>query len=144
MAKITGPLLSIDAAGNFASGAMQFRGGLRGTHAYRPKSPKAVNQTPPTEKQTRVRSAYRAILDEWRSLDEATKSELDADAIRSGEPMTGWNLYFKSRIAAVLNAPDLPAPDTYTPPAAGNIAFPGTTGIADAGYTPPAATEIIF
>lgn len=144
MAKIRGPLFSSDAAGNFASGAMQFRGGLRGTHAYRPKSPKAVNQAPPTQKQTKVRTAYRTVLDEWRSLDEASKSALDAEAIASGEPITGWNLYFKSRIQDVMQGGTLPDPDTYTPPSAESIAFPGVTWVADINYTPPSAESINF
>lgn len=144
MAKIKGPLFSADATGNFAKGAMQFRGGLRGTHAYRPKSPKTVNQAPPTQKQTEVRNAYRTILDEWKSLDEATKAEWDVDAIRTEEPITGWNLYFRSRLPAVLNGSELPDPDTYTPPAATEITFPGTTWVTDTSYTIPIHTAIIF
>lgn len=144
MAKIRGPLFSAEAAGNFAKGAMQFRGGLRGTHAYKPKSTKTVNQTEPTQKQTKVRSAYRTILDEWKSLDEAGKAQWDASAIESGEPITGWNLYFKSRISDVLNESNIPAPDTYTPPTATAITFPGTTWVTDTGYTQPAPDSIIF
>lgn len=144
MAKIRGPLFSEDARGNYAKGAIQFRSGIRGTHAYRPKDPKTINQAAPTQKQTKVRSAYHTILEEWRAFDEQTKAQLDAEAIASGESITGWNLYFKSRITAVLNAPDLPAPNTYAPPDGEDIIFPGTVWAADTNYTPPTGGNITF
>lgn len=144
MAKTKGPLFSEGAAGNFASGAMQFRGGLRGTHAYRPKSTKIINQKAPTEAQAAVRTAYKEILEEWRAFDEQEKAQWDADAIQSGQPMTGWNLYVKSRMPDVLYAPTMPDPNTYTPPTAESITFPGTTWVTDTSYTPPQHDNIIF
>ena len=144
MAKITGPLFSIDAAGNFASGAMQFRGGLRGTHAYRPAQPKTVNQAPATVAQAAVRTAYQQIVAEWRALAEQDKLAWDAAASATSTPITGWNLYFKSRIQDVMHATNLPNPDTYTAPAANNILFPGTTWVTDTEYTAPANNAINF
>lgn len=102
MAKIKGPLFSEGAAGNFAKGAMQFRGGLRGTHAYRPKSPKAVNQAPPTPAQETVRSAYQEILTQWRALSELEKMSWDTQAGEAGMQITGWNLFFKTQMLGGL------------------------------------------
>ena len=51
MAKITGPLMSLDAKGNWARGTLQFRGGLQATHAYRPAQPGTVNQAAATPAQ---------------------------------------------------------------------------------------------
>lgn len=144
MAKITGPLFSVDAAGNFAGGTMQFRGGLRGTHAYRPANPKTINKAPPTEAQTAVRTAYQEIVAEWQGLTEQEKLAWDAAASNTGAPVTGWNLYFKSRLQEVLYGPTLPDPDTYEPPTSDSITFPGTTWVIDTGYTPPTSNSITF
>lgn len=144
MAKTTGPLISIDARGNFAGGAIQFRGGLKGTHAYRPKAPKTVNQAPPTQKQTKVRNAYAEILAEWRTLSEQDKIEWDVLAAESGRPVTGWNLFVQSRMPAVLSEPELPDPNTYTAPSADNITFPGTIWHGTGAYIPPSADNINF
>lgn len=144
MAKIRGPLFSEHAAGNFASGTMQFRGGLQGTHAYKPRPRKTVNQSPPTPAQETVRTAYKQILTEWRALDEQEKLQWDAAANESGKPLTGWNMYFASRIRDVLDEPSIPSPDTYAAPAGGNVLFPGTVWAVDTNYTPPQGDSITF
>jgi hypothetical protein len=101
MAKVNGPLMSLDARGNYA-GKVQFRGGLKGTHAYRPAPPGRVNQAPATEAQQTIRDAYHAVLLDWRALTPEQRGDWEALAVMQGHPMSGWNLYLKRHLTDYL------------------------------------------
>lgn len=107
MARIFGPLLSGDARGNWGYGALQFRGGLHATHAYRPARPGAVNQAPATAAQNRIRQRYRAAIEDWHALDPGERDGWNASA----EPMglSGWNLFLQTLLVvpAVQSTPAL-------------------------------------
>lgn len=94
MARITGPLLSLDARGNWARGALQFRGGLKATHAYRPAPPGSVNQAPATSAQSIIRQHYRAAIEDWRALSEAERADWNASA--EEQHLSGWNLFLQT------------------------------------------------
>lgn len=97
MAKITGPLMSLDARGNIGKGSMQFRGGLHGVHAYKPTPPNARKKTP-TSAQAAHRAIYGQAVEAWRALPEAQKKSWASMATQSPEPLSGWNLYLREFI----------------------------------------------
>jgi hypothetical protein len=93
--------MSLDARGNYA-GKVQFRGGLKGTHAYRPAPPDKINQAPATEAQQTIRDAYHSVLLDWRALTTEQRADWEALAIIQPRPMSGWNLYLKRHLSAHL------------------------------------------
>lgn len=105
MAKITGPLMSLDARGNWSKGALQFRGGLRATHAYRPAPPGKVNQKAASAAQASTRENYRNTLESWKSLDDAARADWNERAEPLG--LSGWNLFFRETGSAEPSAQDL-------------------------------------
>lgn len=111
MARIIGPLLSLDARGNWGQGALQFRGGLRATHAYRPAPPGAINQAPATTAQNLIRQRYRAAIEDWRALDPGERDDWNASAEAQG--LSGWNLFLQT---CILN----PTPQSTTALLAGS------------------------
>lgn len=77
MAKATGPLLSIDAAGSIAS-ALIFQRGRAGQIIKRHRR---GNQTP-TAARLAQQARYRAAVDDWRALDQPGREAWIADAKR--------------------------------------------------------------
>jgi hypothetical protein len=126
MARIKGPLFSMDARGNLAGGALQFRGGLRGIHAYRPIPPDTYNAGP-SERQRLHRERYREAVVAWRALDDAERALWSAAADR--QRMTAWNAYLAGWMLGQGPGPDPGGP--YTPPPL------GLPIRLHAGYTPP-------
>lgn len=104
MAKITGPLMSLDARGNWSKGALQFRGGLRATHAYRPAPPGKVNQKEASAAQASNRQLYRRAMEEWKALDDASRADWNERAEPLG--LSGWNLFFRENASAEQGAQD--------------------------------------
>ena len=96
MARILGPLLSLDARGNWASGKLQFRGGLKATHAYRPAPPGSVNQAPASSAQDLIRQRYQAAIEDWRALAPAERADWNASA--EEQHLSGWNLFLQTFI----------------------------------------------
>ena len=94
MAKVRGPLMSVDARGNWSAGTLQYRGGLHGTHVYRPTPPGNVNQTPATPAQASVRARYAVALSTWRQLDIEERQAHNEKALPLG--LSGWNLYLQA------------------------------------------------
>ena len=89
MARIVGPLMSMDARGNFAKGAMQFRSHGKGVHCYQPRKA----SKPPSTGQLLQRTKYRQALLAWRLLSD---SERDSwDALAADEGLMGWNAYLR-------------------------------------------------
>lgn len=98
MAKITGPLMSVDARGNWGSGTLQCRGGLHGTHIYRPAPPNSINQAPATAAQASVRARYAVALSAWRQLSTEERQTHNAEAQPLG--LSGWNLYLQAAMSS--------------------------------------------
>lgn len=97
MAKITGPLCSQAATGNYGKGAIQFRTGLGGFHAYKPVSPKQQNQAIATEAQNAQRQRFQVVRDAWKLLTLEQKQFYKIEARKLGT-MSGWNLYISLNI----------------------------------------------
>lgn len=113
MAKVRGPLHSLDARGNWGLGALQFRGGNGGLHAYRPAPPGSVNQAPPTAAQAAIRAQYREALESWRGLDDLERAHWDAQG--AAREITGWNLYLKTWMETRVIPPDALLTQDETP-----------------------------
>ena len=97
MAKITGPLCSQAATGNYGKGAIQFRLGLGGAHAYKPLSPAKQNQALATQAQNAQRLKFQAVRDAWKLLTLEQKQYYKIEARKLGT-MSGWNLYISLNI----------------------------------------------
>ena len=93
MARVKGPLMSMEASGNVA-GQLQFRGNRHGTHAYRPPDPRTQNQGDATAKQTAVRERYAVIKSFWDTLPNATRNAWNAQAETDPNDINGWTLFF--------------------------------------------------
>lgn len=131
MAKITGPLFSMEAHGNIG-GAIQFRGNRYGSHAYRPPRPEQQNQQPPTPAQAAVRGRYAEIRALWSESTEPERQTWRDLANLPGYAGTGWNLFLATHMATT----DATTCDGGTP-----WAIP--TGTIDGG-TPSSHHDRIF
>lgn len=105
MAKVKGPLHSLNARGNWSKGTVQFRGGLRATHAYRPAPPGTVNQAPASEAQTAVRDRYHSALEAWRALSPEERALWNFAAETDLEGISGWNLFMRAFVPAPSTGP---------------------------------------
>lgn len=92
MAKVKGPLFSLEAHGNLASGLLQFRVDRGRAHVYKPQPPKRQNQQPASEKQATQRERFGIIKQIWAGLSPIEKAGWEAQA-RSLGTMKGWNLF---------------------------------------------------
>ena len=133
MAKTRGPLMSIDAAGNYGKGAIQFRHGKRGVHAYRPTAPyKRGGQV--SQAQLDHRNKYSAGRQAWQALNTQEKTTWNNLADQQANGLSGWNLFLKNWIETA------PSSGPYVPPNGDAIhfIFYGTA------YAPPSGNAIQF
>lgn len=98
MARVKGPLMSMEASGNVA-GQLQFRGNRHGTHVYRPTDPRQQNQGQATQKQTAVRARYRQINAAWNAMSAPERDDWNATAETDPRAVSGWNLYLAAAMA---------------------------------------------
>ncbi|MDG4594212.1 MAG: hypothetical protein P9F75_00710 [Candidatus Contendobacter sp.] len=96
MAKTKGPLMSVEAAGNWGKGKLQFRKGKNGVHAYRPADPRTVNQRPASPAQAAHRAQYASIQSAWRQIGPEERAAHNQAAAASGDPLSGWNWFFRA------------------------------------------------
>lgn len=68
MARVKGPLMSLEASGNTTGAAMQFRTVGGRTHVYRPPAPESQNQGPPTPGQEAIRQRFKVAVASWAAL----------------------------------------------------------------------------
>ena len=94
MAKVDGPLLSLDASGSIG-GAMTFSK-WKGINYVRYKT-KPTN--PQTTAQTTQRTAFSTAVTGWHALTEIVQGEWTARAKALGLAMSGFNLYVQQHIA---------------------------------------------
>jgi hypothetical protein len=87
MARVKGPLMSLDARGEFALG-LRFRGGARGVHAYIGGDPHSKTKARVSPAQANQRNRYRAAVAQWRELTALQKREWSETAKVAG--LTGF------------------------------------------------------
>lgn len=125
MARVRGPLMSMEASGNFA-GQMQFRCNRYGGHVYRPPDPTTQNQRPATQSQSVVRQRYRSAVAAWRALSEQDRNGWRAQGSAMLNDVSGWNLFL-----AAFDGTQPPVIGPYQVP---SLAIPITL---QGNYTPP-------
>jgi len=86
MAKVTGPLMSIDASGAFADTMVYAKWkGINYSRQY------AIPGNPRTANQLQIRDYFTTAVAAWQAEDQATKDAWNQAA--SGKPLSGFNLY---------------------------------------------------
>jgi hypothetical protein len=86
MAKVTGPLMSIDASGAFADTMVYARWkGINYSRQY------AIPGNPRTANQLQIRNYFTMVVAAGQAEDQATKDAWNQAA--SGKPLSGFNLY---------------------------------------------------
>lgn len=109
MARVRGPLMSMEASGNFA-GQFQFRHNRYGGHVYKPPVPSTQNQRPATKAQALVRARYAAGRLEWNGLEENVRSSWAATARARKNDVTGFNLFMAAWMTATPPEPPVCVP----------------------------------
>lgn len=94
MAKVRGPLFSLDARGQFGD-ALLFRGGTHRTHVYQPANRSRINQQPASTQQATVRQRFGEAVAAWRALAAPERAEWNTRALGTGRNVNGWNLFLK-------------------------------------------------
>lgn len=128
MAKVRGPLFSLDARGQFGD-ALLFRGGTHRTHVYQPADRSRINQQPASTQQATVRQRFGAAVAAWRALAAPERAEWNTRAQSTGRNVNGWNLFL-----GAFDGTQPPPPVPYSPPP---ISQPITLL---ANYLPPAVS----
>ena len=99
MAKVRGPLLSVDAAGQ-VGGALCFRHHAGGVHVLPVAAPGSRTKgLKPSAAQLAQRARYRAANGAWRALSPAERAAWQARARAGRRPQSGWNLYLAAWMA---------------------------------------------
>jgi hypothetical protein len=91
MARVKGPLFSLQASGNTTGAALQFRTTPQGCHVYRPMDPREQNQTPPSPAQEAQRRKFKAACDAWSALGDEDKAYWSLRSITTGR--TGFTAF---------------------------------------------------
>lgn len=91
MARVKGPLHSLEAHGNLAGGLLQFRGQADTAHAYRPREPRRQNQFRPSTRQSQQRARFARARAAWHAMEIQDRADWRVKAKAYG--LTGWNLY---------------------------------------------------
>ena len=100
MARVRGPLLSVDAAGQ-VGGGICFRHGTAGVHVLPVAAPGSRSKAlKPSAAQRAQRARYRAANVAWRAQSPEARTEWETLAKTSRRPVSGWNLYLRAWMAA--------------------------------------------
>lgn len=98
MAKVRGPLFSVEAAGAFGDQIL-FRRGPAGVRVSRPGvAPKSVRKKA-TAAQAEQRGYFKQAVAEWNALTDAGRAAVHAEALALGLPMNGYSLWLKRRVS---------------------------------------------
>jgi hypothetical protein len=104
MAKVSGPLMSVQAHGSL--GLVRFRRGRGGrVEVYHDGAPGSRNRTAPTARQAVVRARYSAIRASWGSLDPGERESWNAQAAAAPGAVSGWNLYLAAQMRGIDTDP---------------------------------------
>ena len=99
MARVRGPLFSVDAAGQ-VGGAICFRHGAAGVHVLSVAAPGSRSKAlQPSAAQLAQRANYRAANVAWRAQSPEERAAWEALAKASGRNVSGWNLFLRAWMA---------------------------------------------
>ena len=99
MARVRGPLLSVDAAGQ-VGGAICFRHGAAGVHVLPVAAPGSRTKAlKPSAAQRAQRARYRAANVAWRAQSPEARTEWETLAKTSRRDVSGWNLFLRAWMA---------------------------------------------
>ena len=99
MARVRGPLLSVDAAGQ-VGGAICFRHGAAGVHVLPVAAPGSRTKAlKPSAAQLAQRARYREANASWRAQSPAERAQWQALAKTSRRNVSGWNLFLRAWMA---------------------------------------------
>ena len=99
MARVRGPLLSVDAAGQ-VGGGICFRHGTAGVHVLPVAPPGSRTKAlKPSAAQRAQRASYRAANVAWRALSLEERAAWEFLAKASGRDVSGWNLFLRAWMA---------------------------------------------
>ena len=131
MAKVRGPLMSLDASGTVA-GDTRLRHMRGHVLMYRGGAPGSVKRKAPSESQMRTRERYAYACQRWRVLTPEQRRYWENFAMAAGEGLSAWNCF----LACVLRRGSCVGAE-YFPPLL-------TTPIALAlDYQPPPLTLVL-
>ena len=132
MAKVRGPLMSLDASGTVA-GDTRLRHMRGHVLMYRGGAPGSVKRKAPSESQMRTRERYAYACQRWRVLTPEQRLYWENYARAAGEGLTAWNCF----LACVLRRGSCVGAE-YFPPLL-------TTPIELArAYQPPPLTQVLL
>ena len=96
MARVRGPLLSVDAAGQ-VGGGICFRHGAAGVHVLPVAAPGSRSKAlKPSAAQRAQRARYRAANVAWRAQSPEARTEWETLAKTSRRDVSGWNLFLRA------------------------------------------------
>lgn len=140
MARVKGPLMSMDARGTFAR-EMRFRHQSGQVVAYRAGAPGSRRPARPSTSQAQVRARFSAAKARWWALAPERRAAWRAYAAGLDTGLSGWNCFLSHVLRGgdceAPQGPPLPDPWTYIPPAGHRVLSPGHTWVPDLAYPPP-------
>ena len=92
MAKVKGPLMSLDASGTLA-GEVRFRHQSGHVLVYRDGSPGSVRKARPSPAQARVRAKYAEARERWRALTPKQRRYWEEYALTLDAGLSAWNCF---------------------------------------------------
>lgn len=103
MARVRGPLLSVDAAGQVGPD-LRFRHNAAGVHVYQGGNPRSrERRAAPSARQLAVRASYREANAFWRAQSPQERAEWQTLAQTTRRNVSGWNLFLRAWMANPLN-----------------------------------------
>lgn len=103
MARVRGPLLSVDAAGQVGPD-LRFRHNAAGVHVYVGGNPGSrERRAAPSARQLEVRASYREANAFWRAQSPEERAQWRDLANTSTRNLSGWNLFLRAWMANPLN-----------------------------------------
>lgn len=109
MAKVTAPLMSMDASGSLGKALVFAKWkGINYVRRY------VVPMNPNTENQEKIRSYFVQAINSWQAETQETKALWNA-AVR-GRPLTGLNYYLSRYVKYLLDHGGQAPPTPFLPP----------------------------
>ena len=145
MAKVKGPLMSLDASGTLA-GDTRLRHMRGHVLMYRGGEPGSVRRKAPSASQAEVRAKFAEARARWWALTGEQREAWQVHAHELGAGLTAWNCF----LSCVLlggecldpRGPVLPPPHTYVPPPGDAVLFPAVLWVQDHPYSPPPGDQV--
>lgn len=132
MAKVKGPLMSLDASGTLA-GDTRLRHMRGHVLMYRGGEPGSVKRKAPTAAQVRSRERYAYAGQRWRVLTSEQRGYWENVARESGAGLSAWNCF----LSCVLRRGSCVGAEYFPPPLTAAIALP-------LDYQPPPLARVLL